>query len=983
MSYPVDKGNQKNSIFVSRNAPTAFVVGGAGFIGSHLCDYLLSKDIQVIAIDDFSTGKKENLLSASKNKKFHFINESIITSISSLTSNLLLSVDLPRLDYAFFVADSSENKSLLEKGLANFLAFIKRNSQARLSKVVFVSSIELYDRAKDDYLATLKAAEIFFAKFAKEYKLNARVVRLADVYGPRMHFRKVSSIGRLIQASLLGALGEERTETDFTTRAIFIDDATHLIAKSVLSGGTAQKIYDGALLVPIKIAEVRQVLLDPLWHESRHFIPTELPPWPTPNIEKTMKELSWNPATPLVKALKETIVYFKDNQVEVPLIEERVTEFESPWKHKSLAQVFEKTEKVGDKTQITSKKEEKPTEKKGSRRFLKIRLSIFIGLILIFIGLVWPFLQILFGIFSIQTALKTAALDLKIGEFTKAQAETSKVKSSLETLVGVESSLSIFKKIKPVESYFSKYDELISLTQEGVNGVGYAISGAQALFKATKVISGEEKIGSAPLYDKAQLDLAIADQKINSVILKLKDSEFLAGLPGFLRGRVNDLSLRLDVYSNLANKAKTAALLLPSLTSLDGQKTYLVLLQNNLELRPTGGFIGSYARIVFDHGRLSSIKVDDIYNLDGALKELIEPPLELKQDLGQDRLFLRDSNFDPDFPTSAKVAQLFYKKEAGENIHGVFAVDLSASSKLLSAVGGVDLVDYGEHIDGTNLFAKAIEHAEVGFFPGSQAKRNWLTALSNELFNKVFFLSKQDWPAIIEALGQGLDEKHILLYFSDPNLLSYGASEDWVGLMPRQAKARLGESEDFLAVNEANFGVNKANYYLERSFNLETVISKEYQINHLLKIHYKNNSPSDTFPAGIYKNRFRIYLPNGTKLNKAEFKDIDITSSFSSFSDYSRAGYSALLEIAPKEEVTLLLDYTLNEPLSFNAKKVKYSLNILKQPGTEKDSFDWQLSYPINLQASSGGDQVNLSSQSLKISTDLLKSRIVEVSLTQ
>src|SRR3990172_13095822 len=108
--------------------------------------------------------------------------------------------------------------------------------------------------------------------------------------------------------------------------------------------------------------------------------------------------------------------------------------------------------------------------------------------------------------------------------------------------------------------------------------------------------------------------------------------------------------------------------------------------------------------------------------------------------------------------------------------------------ELLVNIGPLDLPDYNEKITPENLFEKAISHAELSFFPGSQAKKSFLTALTNQLFNKIFFLPPQNWPGIISALGRSLDERHISVYLNDPKLFSYLDSEGWTHVLPRASK---------------------------------------------------------------------------------------------------------------------------------------------------------------------------------------------------
>lgn len=962
--------NPFNSIVVSRNTPVALVVGVAGFLGSHLAEELILKGIQVIGVDNFSTGEKKNLEELVKNKKFHLINQSIENP---------LSLKLPRLDYALWSVDSIEpNKSwILKKGLHNFLIFCSEFKP----KFVLVSSISLYTGKLPHNLICYREVEINFARFVKDHKLNGRVIRLSSLYGPRMHFREADPMIRLIQASLLGDLQSEQTSLDFSSRSLFIKDAVSLLIKSIFSGSTAHKIYDGALPQPIKVSEIKQILLDPLWYEKKGILLTELPPWVTPNLRKSLRELSWKPKSGLVQSLKETISYFKDRGIDIPKVEESL---EHP-KAVEARQWLRGEQGTGeDRVPIkaspgkVSKISQFLLDKKAS-----IRWGALLGGMIILLGLIYPILSLVIGAFSIRFELKASQEALQAGDFKQATSTISRANSAVSDLQGLINSFGLLNRIGLTNPTLASFQELTSVAKEGVEGVAHATLGAEALFKTTKTISGEDSSDPRELYSKANIELATASEELEEVKAKLTDQNFLNNFPVFLRGRLDDFNTKLSFYTDLVIKARAAAAVLPQITAVDSRKSYLVLLQNNLELRPGGGFIGSFAKLDFEKGRLVKLNVDDIYNLDGNLHDHIEPPPEIKSDLGQNDYYLRDSNFEPDFPSDARLAEFFYNKEAGERVNGVVALDLSASAKLLEAVGGLDLSDYGEHVDQNNLFEKAISHAEVNFFPGSQAKRNYLTALESELFQKIFFLSKQNWPAIIQALSQSLDEKHLVVYLDDPTLFSYLNSQNWTDSLPRQKDNPSGETLDFLASIDANLGANKTNYYLQRSFELETSLGKEGLIFHHLKITFKNNSPSEVFPAGKYKNRFRIYLPLGTKLTKASFGDDDIISKLTSYSDYGRSVYSIALIVNPKETKTLTLDYQPAKPLNFADGRVSYRLDIFKEAGTLSDPFNFHFSYPINFKVTSALVSQTKNTQQLDLISDLSKDRSFLIELSK
>lgn len=981
-------------ILVSRNHPVAFVVGVSGFIGSHLAEKLLEKGVQVIGVDNLSSGSKGNLIECVKNRNFHFLNEDIA---DSQTIKKLLNLVLPRIDYAFFTAESGKNSSAYVSGLVNFMHFLKDVRDRNIKdgemvqtedkpRILLCSSIDLYDSDGSRDKRFLKEAEIKFAKFIKFYQMNGRVVRLAAVYGPRMHFREKDPMIRMLQISLKGDLQKEQVDNDFSTRAIFIEDAVDLIIKAIFAGGTSQKIFDGSLLQPVKISEIKQILLDPVWHEEKNFKPTELPPWPTPNLQKTMSDLGWRPKTAIVAALKETVVYLKRHSDDVP--ETYASKYQDEAKKWSFSNtsIYEEMDSGKDKKvsrSVNPEEQEQIKIKHARGERLKQGLGVIILTSILIIGLFYPLAKFVVGGVMMRNNLVNAQVAIQDGNFNKAKSEIGQIQTTLKGTTDILDSLIVLKRIGLFGENIKTLEDVIDTLEEGVEGINHAIVGSEALFHTTKIISGEDSSDPAPLYATAQIELVSASEKLSKVNAKLKEEGFLNQFPSVIREQLVDLQSKISLYQDLVDQARVAAVLLPEITAIDGKKSYLVLLQNNLELRPGGGFIGSYGKFDFVDGRLAGIKVDDIYNLDGQLQDIIEPPAEIKTHLNVDRWYLRDSNYDPDFPTSAKQAAFFYKKESGELINGVIALDLTASSKLLDAVGGLDLPEYGESVDGENLFERAISHAEVGFFPGSQAKRNYLVSLQTQLFNKVFYLSKQNWPAIIQALGSSLEQKHLMVYMEDPKLFSYLASQNWAGVMPRGTAAIDGETSDFLAINEANLGANKSNYYVKRSLSLDTILDKDGGVKHTLRVSYNNTSPTDVFPGGTYKNYFRIYLPLGTKINKATIGESDITSLLAPFSDYGRSGYSTFFEVLPQETKNLTLEYTLGNKLGFKNSQVKYRLDILKQAGVNADPLNWTLSYPINYEVTDVVGQAINSNQQIKISSDLIEDRSFEFIIKQ
>lgn len=940
MAELVDSINKKNIIAVSRNQPVALVIGSAGFLGSHLVEKLLSKNIQVIGVDNLSTGRKENLDQATKFKNFHLLIEN--------AQNLAL--DIGRLDYVFVVAGEDWD-------LSNLLSLIREKK----AKCLLVSTIDLYDEENEEQFKWFKKAETHLAKYAAEHQLNARVLRLGAVFGPKMLFRVKDPIVKLIEAALNKQL-QKVSVLEFSTRALYVEDACDLAIKAMLSGATAQKIFDGVLPTPIKVAEIEQILLDPVWYEVRRFTPSELPPWPTPNLFKTIKILNWHPKTNIVAQLRETLSYFVDHEIPVPKVD--------------AAERVEK--KPEDIKWPAEKKQEDVSQIKRGRGFkFPAKAVMTLGLsLLIAYAIVFPVLVTGWGVLTFKYQLSSALNNLSKGDFKASLGNLAAAKQGVNMTKSIFDSIEPVRKVSILNPFFELGDNLYGLSLLSLDSAQATVLGIRSLYLGVLAVTGESNESPKDYFSQAQGQLSQASEEVIKAKLILEDQTFTNSLPKILGFYTQSLKDKLSVYADLVDKGRASAILLPEIVALDGAKSYLILLQNNMELRPTGGFIGSFAQISFAAGKLKKIEVADIYSIDGQLSIHVEPPKEIKEDLGQKDWFLRDSNWEPDFPTSAKQAEWFFTKETGQKVLGVVALDVTAMEKLLGAVGPLDLADYNETITADNLFERAIAHAETSFFAGSQAKKNFLTALTSALFNKIFFLPNPNWPGIVKALGDSVEEKHMSMFLDDPKLFSYLIAQNWAGVLPRESN--LENFEDFIAAVEANLGANKSNYYLDRSYSLETVIGKEGEIRHRLKIVYVNKSPSDSWPAGKYKNRFRIYLPFGTKLTRILWGETNLTKDVSAFVDFGRTAFSTLLELSPKETKTLILDYEVPGKVQFKAGKGSYKLNVVKQAGTLQDPFVWKLTYPLNYQLASQKQQA-LTPQELMIQTDLSQDRSFEV----
>jgi len=387
-------------------------------------------------------------------------------------------------------------------------------------------------------------------------------------------------------------------------------------------------------------------------------------------------------------------------------------------------------------------------------------------------------------------------------------------------------------------------------------------------------------------------------------------------------------------------RGKIAIPILAKLLAEGEHKEYLVLLQNNMELRPTGGFLGSYARVSFTDGYLETIKVEDIYVPDGQLPGYVEPPAPIKQYLNSNGWLLRDSNWDPDFSQAAPIIEWFFEQGKEPEAEGVVAVNLFVAQDLMRAVGPVYLADYQETVTAENLFAKTQAHSEVGFFPGSTQKRDWLSLVAKQLFEKI---KAADWRTQIKVVGavrDSLRRKHILVWMKDAAIAQAMRRFNWDG------KLVIGEG-DYLMIVEANLGVNKTNCCLERKINQQVTLTPDGQLREELTINYKNNNPVKPAPpkfwGGGYKNYLRVYLPKTAQLGSVVINQIPLQLTEVGQEirdDFFVVGF--LVEVGGGESGEVKINYSQSVP---PADRV-YRLKVQKQSGTNDDPYSFTFHSP-------------------------------------
>lgn len=382
--------------------------------------------------------------------------------------------------------------------------------------------------------------------------------------------------------------------------------------------------------------------------------------------------------------------------------------------------------------------------------------------------------------------------------------------------------------------------------------------------------------------------------------------------------------------------AQKVSLILPELLGEDTQKTYLVLLQNNAELRPTGGFIGSFALLTIKDGRLQDFKVEDVYEADGQLNGFVTPPEEIVQYLNEEQWYLRDVNWSPDFPAVAQRASWFLEKSLGVSVDGVIAINLEVAQRLLTVTGPLEVVDYDQVITADNLYQQAQQHSELNFFPGSNGKKDFLSAVSTQILNKVFY-GETNKLQLAQALEQSAEQAELFISFAQPQLEETFASLGWNGEVrtpgcPSPFPAD-GCFVDTVMQVEANVGVNKSNQFVTRTVDHQTEILAD-RVRHTRTIALQNDSASEAWPAGKYKVYLRLFVTQGSELRSLTIdgQPVDLQTVRNPQEDGKQV-FGTYVEVPIKAEKTITFFYETPLPTGMKT----YALFEQKQSGTAGD----------------------------------------------
>lgn len=434
--------------------------------------------------------------------------------------------------------------------------------------------------------------------------------------------------------------------------------------------------------------------------------------------------------------------------------------------------------------------------------------------------------------------------------------------------------------------------------------------------------------------------------KIQSEVAQINPDRYPEKYKGIeLRAKVRSAQNLIDEVATIVVNGKPMLEQVPYLLGMDSPRNYLVLFQNDKELRPTGGFMTGYSIMKVDKAKFSPTTSDDIYNLDAKYKpstlapdpivDLIKGPYIISKNLR-----FRDMNWSPDFAVSMGDVVKAGTEIGITGIDGIIAVDTQLLVNLLEVIGPIGVPGYGNFSNNIEpkcncpgviyeLESYADVEGPIIWDPltgkiiskpkNADNRKRIIGPLMNSVLANAMGQPKEKLAPLFEAGFKSIMEKHVIFYLMDEKVQS-AVVDFGIGGTIKDYKG------DYLHVNDANLGGRKSNLYVTQEVLQEIELAKDGSVEKTVTITYKNPQKYDGWLNSVLPNWVRVYVPKGSQLIASE----GLETKADPYEDLNKTVFAGHFELRPEGVSKVTFKYKL--PMKFSK---EFKMLIQKQPGTD------------------------------------------------
>ncbi len=602
-----------------------------------------------------------------------------------------------------------------------------------------------------------------------------------------------------------------------------------------------------------------------------------------------------------------------------------------------------------------NKKLDKQNYSYKSKRLSGFKKNLVRILVVLVILLIIPSIFIYLGFKEVSSHSKSLVAAYKEQNYDQLKNETAETKKGLQKMNFALTFLIWLKAIPLVGGYYSDVKGLVSGGVEDLTALDTILTNLESskaeLGFDNHPKSGPDRVSQAlKILDKTVPILEKVEGNLKKGAEAVKDID-TGKYPEKLKNK--EIKKSMEVAKNFilgaaiaVGEGKEALTLAPAALGIPSSKNYLLLFQNDKEIRATGGFMTAFATLQLERGQVSSTTSDDIYRLDEKLLNVcltkicpLTPPPPIVKYLpeasGKPRSAwsMRDSNLSPDVPTSAKEFERMFQL-LGESLpfDGIIYIDSQVVEALIEVTGPIDVfgTKYSAELDKRcncpNVIYELESYAEIAA-KGEKDRKAVLGVLMQQILAKALGSDVEKLPQLIETLATLANHKHVMFYVHDLALQAGLSKLNWTG----EIKNYEG---DFLHINDSNFAGGKSNLYVDQIVTQEIQISGG-KVTKKVTVEYKNPQAFNTWLNGINRDYVRFYVPKGSKLISSKGSEDQVNT----MEDLGKTVFDAFIQVRPGNSRKLEMEYELPYKPSG-----EYKLLIQKQPGAK----DFKYTIKIN-----------------------------------
>lgn len=509
--------------------------------------------------------------------------------------------------------------------------------------------------------------------------------------------------------------------------------------------------------------------------------------------------------------------------------------------------------------------------------------------------------------------------------------------------------------------YWASFIPYVSDFKNGVEAGDYLIKAGQqsvnAIYPHADLIgfkkgessfvdkSAEDRLQTAVLtLDKILVDVDSISENVDQAqqrIEKIDPNRYPEKIGNrVVRAEIADAKTQFNAAASFFVEAKPLIKQLPEILGKDEEKNYLILFQNEYERRATGGFLTAFAHMKIANGKIEISNSSNIYDLDDSIANKPAAPEKIRQyHVNVNQFFIRDSNLSPDWVESIKLFESLYQKSSiKKDYDGIISMDAHVLVDLLRIFGDTEAggVTFSANEDPRCDCPQAIYEIfdnvgrPVGYI--RENRKGILGELMFALFNKAIgFSPSKYWGPMAQEMFVNMDEKHVLLYFKDPEIQKAVEKMNYGG--------RIQEFEgDYLHINNVNFAGAKSNLFVSEEIESTTTFEGG-KVKREVRIVFKNpyaHSDCNLERGGLclnatLRNWIRFYVPKGAELDTFNGSKTEVLT----YDDLGKTVFEGFMEVNPKGRAEVVITYTLPDTIN----KDNYKLLIQKQGGVSQQKI--------------------------------------------